>query len=484
MKNLRYFSSSEDVCYSGNIDFLSNKLRWLDWSKCPIQSFPSNFHPKELVALNIPDSSHITRLWEGRKVFPNLTYMNLSGCASLMELPEIIGKMDSLIELDLSGSGIKELHPSIGYLIGLEELYLQNCENLSTLPCSIYGLQNLEWLNLSTFSKLVTFPANTRSLHGDNGDDSLSLPKLKVLEGKESQGIEWINLWNCQGLCDNLGYNMDKLERILLNNQENSPFGVVFPGSITAEVAKWFGCWENVIGKEIVPCNCGQSFVMRLWPPSAPQRGPCYNTCDCECSITISKNLKWENIGLAICVVFEEGKQYYFEYEISINEVCITPFGDDPWTSPSSSSTSDEKGWSRTLTNYNEESCSYRLESEFKFEFWCPQSKEDVYFSSRTDSTSDHVWLRYITLPIESKAEVDDQKGCSSPYYMCELDCPPNSKRNIESCGVHLVCQQSKDDEYSSDKVFVEPTQQNRHRTGLLESENPQQNKHRGPDSM
>ncbi|PRQ36040.1 hypothetical protein RchiOBHm_Chr4g0387061 [Rosa chinensis] len=38
-----------------------------------------------------------------------------------------------------------------------------------------------------------------------------------VLEQKYSQGIEWINLWNCHRLCDSLGICMEKLERIILN---------------------------------------------------------------------------------------------------------------------------------------------------------------------------------------------------------------------------------------------------------------------------
>jgi Leucine-rich repeat (LRR) protein len=132
-----------------------------------------------LETLDVDDCSKLIRL--PREIcLKSVDTISLENCERLEEFPKIIGKMDSLIELNLSGSCIKELHPSIGYLIGLEELYLQNCENLSTLPCSIYGLQNLERLNLSTCSKLVTFPANTRSLHGDNGDGSLSLPKLEV----------------------------------------------------------------------------------------------------------------------------------------------------------------------------------------------------------------------------------------------------------------------------------------------------------------
>ncbi|KAK9930876.1 hypothetical protein M0R45_018181 [Rubus argutus] len=145
---------------------------------------------------------------------------------------------------------------------------------------------------------------------------------------------------------------------------ENSPLRVVFPGSTrTSEVPLWFDRWKDGIG----------------------------NRFDCEISIKISENLKWEKIGLA--------------------------------------------------------------------------------------------------------AEVDDQKGGSSPqpYYMRRVQFRENLDSAImpKSSGVHLVCQQSKDDEYSSNKVGggrVEPTEQRRHRgandTSVLESENPQQKKHRGPNSM
>ncbi|PRQ36129.1 putative TIR domain, P-loop containing nucleoside triphosphate hydrolase [Rosa chinensis] len=252
MKNLRYISMSEMMEYeffSGDIDYLSNQLRWLDWSKCPLQSFPSNFHANKLVNLDISESCGITRLWEGRKNFSRLTCMNLRGCDSITELPDFSGipnlkelnlcecrnlvgvpdsvgflpnlvilnvdrcfdlimfprkinwkyaetisirsrkleefskvgkEMSSLRILDISDTCIKELDESIGNLIGLEWLDLFNCKNLTTLPCSIYGLQNLKRFELTNCSKLVSFPTNTKILNVDGC--SLSLPKLQIFD--------------------------------------------------------------------------------------------------------------------------------------------------------------------------------------------------------------------------------------------------------------------------------------------------------------
>ncbi|PRQ36060.1 putative leucine-rich repeat domain, L domain-containing protein [Rosa chinensis] len=134
--------------------------------------------------------------------FPNLKRLDLSGCTSLVEVPDSIRflynlesleanscpklatfpkipvKMDSLRLLSLKGSDIRELDESIENLIGLEYLDLTDCKNMTTLPCSIYGLQNLWFLDLGECSKLVRFPTNTRILNVVGC--SLSLPKLGV----------------------------------------------------------------------------------------------------------------------------------------------------------------------------------------------------------------------------------------------------------------------------------------------------------------
>ncbi|KAL6123461.1 hypothetical protein ACLB2K_075983 [Fragaria x ananassa] len=48
----------------GEVKFLSNDLRYLMWYGCPMKSLPTNFHPKNLVDLDMR-YSHIERLWEG-----------------------------------------------------------------------------------------------------------------------------------------------------------------------------------------------------------------------------------------------------------------------------------------------------------------------------------------------------------------------------------------------------------------------------------
>ncbi|XP_020409668.1 disease resistance protein TAO1 [Prunus persica] len=278
MKNLKIFIIY-NACISGDVHYLPNSLRVLDWCGYPFQSFPPNFRPKQLGVLNMPRSrikqlgeglKHLTKLtslnFEGSQFLieipdlsssPNLRYLNANGCTSLVEVhpsvgyldkllvldfsycceltkfpnkvrlkslnffglygciklesfPEIVDKMESLNELNLERSAIKDLPASIGHLIGLESLNLrgsaikelpsfvgnltvlntlfldgsaieelpssignltavttltlEGCENLANLPQSIYGLQNIRHITLGQCPKLVTLPLNAESL--------------------------------------------------------------------------------------------------------------------------------------------------------------------------------------------------------------------------------------------------------------------------------------------------------------------------------
>ena len=55
MENLKFLMvSNVDIC--GDLKYLPNGLRVLDWQGFPSSSLPSNFHPQKLVVLNMPKS--------------------------------------------------------------------------------------------------------------------------------------------------------------------------------------------------------------------------------------------------------------------------------------------------------------------------------------------------------------------------------------------------------------------------------------------
>ncbi|KAM5546335.1 hypothetical protein ABKV19_002546 [Rosa sericea] len=167
MRNLRYISM-RGTSFSGDIDYLSNQLRWLDWQQCSLQCFPSDFQANKLVNLDICWSHEITRLWEGRKNFSRLTCMNLSYCESLKELPDLSG-IPNLKELNLIDcTSLKKL-PDLSEIPNLEELDLRGCASLKTLP-DLSGIPNLKKLKLSGCTSLKELP------------DLSGIPNLKKLK--------------------------------------------------------------------------------------------------------------------------------------------------------------------------------------------------------------------------------------------------------------------------------------------------------------
>ena len=104
----------------------------------------------------------------------SLEKFNLRECQRLEKFPNIHPEMKDLKVLNLSGSSIRELPSSIGYLTGLERLDVYGCQNLRDLPDSIYKLQQLMELEIIT-TKLRTVYNSFDSFSG-NG-----FLKMKVL---------------------------------------------------------------------------------------------------------------------------------------------------------------------------------------------------------------------------------------------------------------------------------------------------------------
>ncbi|KAK4280537.1 hypothetical protein QN277_012152 [Acacia crassicarpa] len=94
------------------------------------------------------------------KILPNLwltslEQLNLFGCSSLHNLPDILVEMKYIRTLDMGRTAITALPSSISNLIGLETLNMEECPYLEQLPTTIYLLPNLWELN-ANFSTLMT----------------------------------------------------------------------------------------------------------------------------------------------------------------------------------------------------------------------------------------------------------------------------------------------------------------------------------------
>lgn len=68
---LKIYSTADqlscNVHLPNGLESFSNKISYLEWIRYPLKSLPSNFCPKKLVELQIPES-HVEKLWDGVQV--------------------------------------------------------------------------------------------------------------------------------------------------------------------------------------------------------------------------------------------------------------------------------------------------------------------------------------------------------------------------------------------------------------------------------
>ncbi|PPD88128.1 hypothetical protein GOBAR_DD14952 [Gossypium barbadense] len=141
-----------DLSSAPNLETIN--LRWC----YNLRDLPSSLqHLEKLTLLNVNSCKNLRSLPSFYKA-TSLTELNLIGCSNLCSFPEIVGTMESLRHLVLSGMALKELPSSIGNLIGLENLHMNNCENLVCLPGSFCKLKSLERFYLKGCLRLEIFP--------------------------------------------------------------------------------------------------------------------------------------------------------------------------------------------------------------------------------------------------------------------------------------------------------------------------------------
>ncbi|KAL6225840.1 hypothetical protein ACLB2K_004689 [Fragaria x ananassa] len=465
MKDLRYFFiRSINIKWSGNIDHLSNELRYLEWPKCPLQSFPSNFHPYKLVKLHISDSCHITRLWNGCKNSPNLKYMDLSRCESLREFPDLSG-IPNLIELHLTACiSLVEIPHSIGSLEKLEILDLQYCIGLQEFPKIIgkldslrelnlsytrfkwrkekgnrsglkqlwleccQNLTNLEILKLRGCSELVRF-LREASISPDDDSGSLLLPKLRefYIDGCNLSTADFIGDLNC-------------LEKLNIIDLAENNF-VTLPA---------FSKFVNL--SKILLYNCERLREIPELPPNILE----VDAKECrslERFSMLPKSLNTVKMNLVDCHRFSEclGNDMKMMENVLLNNQdsrfsLVFPGSEVPNWFEEVIATEDS--WFSTV--------SFEIPSKLKLEniagvvvcFVCDFSDVSTFHTDLSINgvhihqhiyeigilfMSNHLWVGYTPLTGEIKGKLLGQWP-----YKCQVEfhCP-----HMTSCGVHLVCQ-------------------------------------------
>ncbi|KAK9204852.1 hypothetical protein WN943_015117 [Citrus x changshan-huyou] len=183
---------SSKVHLDQGLRYLPEELRYLHWHQYSLKTLPLNFDPENLIELNLPyNCVNLTefplvsgniielRLWNTRieevpssiECLTNLETLDLSfckrlkrvstsicklkslcwlelgGCSNLETFPEILEKMEHLLEIDLRETAIRNLPSSIEYLEGLRKLDLGDCSELASLPEKLENLKSLKYLN-------------------------------------------------------------------------------------------------------------------------------------------------------------------------------------------------------------------------------------------------------------------------------------------------------------------------------------------------
>ena len=134
-----------------------------------------------LVKLDIRDCKNLLSFPNVSRSLTSLKTLTLSGCSKLDELPEYLGNVGGLEELDVSGTAIRELPSSILLLKNLKFLSLHGCEELRGFPLMQQGSPNPMGILEHSLTELVLSYCNIREIPDDFG--CLSSLKQLVLEG-------------------------------------------------------------------------------------------------------------------------------------------------------------------------------------------------------------------------------------------------------------------------------------------------------------
>ncbi|KAM5574057.1 TMV resistance protein N-like, partial [Rosa sericea] len=232
MKNLQLFINI-NAHFSGEVNYLPNQLRFLDWPGFPAQYLPSDFNPQKLVKLNMPNS-RISRLGQGLKNLQNLKSLSFRSCKFLREFPDLSGMFPNLERLDLNScTSLAELHPSVGFLDKLVDFNLKDGSKLKMFP-KIVNMKSLQNIDLRGCKRLENFPeieGRMESLTHMNVSGT-AIKEVPSSIGHHLFNLQIFSLQKCENL-SNLPLSIFELQKLVYFELTGCPKLVLpFPNKV------------------------------------------------------------------------------------------------------------------------------------------------------------------------------------------------------------------------------------------------------------
>ncbi|KAL2326484.1 hypothetical protein Fmac_025542 [Flemingia macrophylla] len=211
MRNLRILII-RNTTFSTAPSYLPNNLRLLDWKGYPSKSFPPDFYPHRIVDFKLPHS--FLMLENPFQKFEDLTFINLSDCQFLTRIPNVSGAINlKVLTLDRCHK-LEGFDKSIGVMPKLVYLSASRCNKLKSFVCSMY-LPYLEVLSFNFCTRFGRLPYVKQNM---DKPLKIYLVNTAIKEFPKSisnlTGLEYLDISSCTRL-KNLPSNLLLLPKLV-----------------------------------------------------------------------------------------------------------------------------------------------------------------------------------------------------------------------------------------------------------------------------
>ncbi|KAL6269130.1 hypothetical protein ACE6H2_026041 [Prunus campanulata] len=260
MHGLRLLHFDNVIVSSAPTD-LPNSLRTISWSWYPSKSLPSVLEPRFLVELRMCNSK-LVQLWDGAKVLPNLTFMDLSYSDQLTSTPDFTGIPNLEVLLLEFCTSLVEVHPSFAVLKKLKDLRLIDCPIINSLPSEV-EMDSLERFTLLGSPKVKNIRRFVEQL---NNLSNLSLQGIAIEQIRPSiehlVGLKGLNLMGCTKINKMV---VSSLNRFTSLEELNLSFCNIGEGAILDDI----GCLSSLkhldlFGNDFVSLPSSIRFLSKL----------------------------------------------------------------------------------------------------------------------------------------------------------------------------------------------------------------------------